>query len=301
MHPEVVEEGAGSCPKCGMALEAVRPETSQDGGEYICPMHPEVQENKPGICPICGMKLIEVKAALKSEMAAHESSHEGHTKAAGKTVAGYSTVMLSPEKQQLIGIRLAEVVKEPAVKMIRTVGRIAYDPELYQAQEEYLQAIQAFEKAKASVDPDIQARAEKLVESAKIKLELMGFSEALIAELVTKGAADRSLLMAQPGEKVWMYAPIYENELELVKVAQTVTVTLQSGSSGTSYEGKIQAIDPVLDPTTRSIKIRAELENPDGILRPNVYVNAEIEVDLGKQILIPESSVLDSGERKIQG
>lgn len=57
MHPEIREDGPGSCPKCGMGLEAVTPVQLTVGMEYVCPMHPEVVQDKPGDCPICGMAL----------------------------------------------------------------------------------------------------------------------------------------------------------------------------------------------------------------------------------------------------
>ncbi len=57
MHPEVRQEGPGSCPKCGMALEPLTPVISKEKIEYICPMHPEVVRREPGSCPKCGMAL----------------------------------------------------------------------------------------------------------------------------------------------------------------------------------------------------------------------------------------------------
>jgi Cu+-exporting ATPase len=56
MHPEVQQNGPGSCPKCGMALEPVIP-VARTGTEYTCPMHPEIVEDEPGNCPKCGMAL----------------------------------------------------------------------------------------------------------------------------------------------------------------------------------------------------------------------------------------------------
>jgi Cu+-exporting ATPase len=55
MHPEVRQEGPGSCPKCGMALEPVAPVAART--EWTCPMHPEIVQDRPGNCPICGMAL----------------------------------------------------------------------------------------------------------------------------------------------------------------------------------------------------------------------------------------------------
>jgi P-type Cu+ transporter len=57
MHPEVKQEGPGSCPRCGMALEPVSPLGPVAKTEYTCPMHPEIIRSEPGSCPICGMAL----------------------------------------------------------------------------------------------------------------------------------------------------------------------------------------------------------------------------------------------------
>jgi FtsP/CotA-like multicopper oxidase with cupredoxin domain len=67
MHPEVVSDGPGRCPSCGMALVPMAAASS-----YVCPMHPEVVSQAPGHCPKCGMKLVP------AEMAAQASGHDAH-------------------------------------------------------------------------------------------------------------------------------------------------------------------------------------------------------------------------------
>src|SRR3984957_20128155 len=57
MHPEIRQDGPGSCPKCGMALEPVAPIQPVSKTEYVCPMHPQIVRSEPGNCPICGMTL----------------------------------------------------------------------------------------------------------------------------------------------------------------------------------------------------------------------------------------------------
>src|SRR5207302_2494275 len=72
MHPDVVSEEPGHCPKCGMKLLAVvAPATS-----YTCPMHPEVVSDEPGHCPECGMKLLP--SHLVAEAGGHHEHGEGH-------------------------------------------------------------------------------------------------------------------------------------------------------------------------------------------------------------------------------
>ncbi|MCH7776794.1 MAG: YHS domain-containing protein, partial [Gemmatimonadetes bacterium] len=55
MDPEIRQDGPGSCPKCGMALEPEIPVTPATRTQYTCPMHPEIVKDEPGSCPICGM------------------------------------------------------------------------------------------------------------------------------------------------------------------------------------------------------------------------------------------------------
>ena len=59
MHTEVVSDKPGACPKCGMALEPVRPVASTRKVIYTCPMHPEIEQDHPGSCPKCGMDLVK--------------------------------------------------------------------------------------------------------------------------------------------------------------------------------------------------------------------------------------------------
>lgn len=66
MHPEVRQEGHGSCPKCGMALEPVAPSATPAKTEWTCPMHPEIVRDEPGNCPKCGMAL-EPRNAVSEE------------------------------------------------------------------------------------------------------------------------------------------------------------------------------------------------------------------------------------------
>src|SRR5258708_1707125 len=57
MHPEVHQQGPGSCPKCGMPLEPIVASLPAERTEYTCPKHPEIIRYQPGNCPICGMAL----------------------------------------------------------------------------------------------------------------------------------------------------------------------------------------------------------------------------------------------------
>lgn len=254
---------------------------------YYCPMHPTYVSDKPGDCPICNMKLVK--------------SEEGEEKPIAKTEdgpSGYTTVKINPERQQTVGIKTENVKRERLAKVIRTVGRVAYHPELVIAQEEYLQAKATFDKARQSPIKESAQYAETLVNASRNKLRLLGMSDAQIEELEAKGAPQKELYLPEPNGDVWIYATLYEYEMGLVRIGDAVGVEVQ-GVADEKFEGTISAIEPVLDAMTRSVNVRAKVQNRDGKLKPQMFANVEIAVELGENLTIPEDAILDSGTRKI--
>lgn len=250
-----------------------RPATSDHQPLYTCPMHPQYISERPGECPICGMTLVP----MQREKDAREPVAEGDT----GHLEGLSSVTISPDRQQLIGVKKTRVTLGPAIKTMRTVGKVAFDPELAVAQREYIGAKRSGDKS--------------LVEAARQRLTLMGMGAEEIRELGRKGEVQRNLYL--PDKSVWVYSVVYESELPFVAVGQSVKIELPAG--GDARDGTVRAIDPVLDQTTRTARLRIETQNGDGALRPNMFVNATVIKDLGERLLVPKDAVIDSGTRKI--
>ncbi len=274
-----------TCPICGTHVAGI-PGAKKEKKIlfWTDPMIPGYKADKPGKSPM-GMDLVPV---YEEETVAQSA----------QTPQGYAQIMLSPQKQQLIGIKTATLGKKKLIKTIRTVGTIAHDPELYQAQTEYIQAIQAFERAEGSGIPEIADQSRRLVESTRIRLRHMGLNDDLISEIAAWKEAERSLLFTTPGEPVWMYAPVYEYELPLIRVGQEIRAEVPSVSSET-FQGTIRAVDSMVDQATRTTRVRAQLKDPQGRLKPDMYVNVSLDVDLGETLGIPEEAVFDTGTKKI--
>ncbi|MBI5149558.1 MAG: efflux RND transporter periplasmic adaptor subunit [Candidatus Omnitrophica bacterium] len=274
-----------TCPICGTHVAGIpRGENEKKILFWTDPMVPGYKADKPGKSPM-GMDLVPV--------------YEEETAAQGaQTPQGYAQVMLSPQKQQLIGVKTATVEKKKLLKTVRTVGTIAHDPELYQAQAEYIQAIQAFERAKQSDIPEIVEQSRRLVESTRVRLRHMGLNDELISEIAAWKEAEHSLLFTTPGEPVWVYAPVYEYELPLIRVGQEIRAEVPSLSNET-FQGTIRAVDSMVDQATRTTRVRAQLKDPQGRLKPDMYVNVSVDVDLGETPGIPEGAVFDTGTKKI--
>ncbi|HCJ66989.1 MAG TPA: hypothetical protein DHV62_06615, partial [Elusimicrobia bacterium] len=213
-------------------------------------------------------------------------------------VEGQAVVEITPERQQLIGVKTGKVGWREMTTVIRTVGRIGYDPELYTTIKEYREAIKAREKIKENPLPEVLKQADSLVENAYHKLRRLGLNDELIQEFSQDKEIPISLLHAQAGDMAWVYAQIYEYESALVEPGQEIEIT-SLVFPGRTFRGAVKSIDTVLDPMTRSVKVRAEIANPDGFLKPEMFVNVTIYIHLGRKLAIPEDAVLDTGERKL--
>jgi Cu(I)/Ag(I) efflux system membrane fusion protein len=210
---------------------------------------------------------------------------------------GYTAVLLSPQKQQFIGIQIGTVQKRSAHKTIRAAGKIAYDPDLYQAQAEYIQALNSLRSAQDNNNQQNLKWAQDLLESTKIKLTAMGLSEEMIDALQRQDKPDKSLLYAVADGDAWVYANIYEYEIPYVRIGQSLIVEIPS-ASGRRIDGYVRAIDKTVDPATRTVRIRASIKN-DGLLKPDLYVNVFIEVDLGEALVVPLEAVFLTGKANI--
>lgn len=243
---------------------------------YQCPMHPQIVQDRPGSCPICGMDLV-----VMEKEATPKDSGTGET-------GGRAEVYISKEKQEIIGIRAEEVVVRELEKVITAPGTVVYDPELYYSQQEYISAYKSLKNG--------QQAAKSFMENSAIKLQSLGFSKAQIKELESKDEPDRSLLINEGGTGAWVYAQVFQDDIEFIKRGQKAKITGR-GIKG-SLEGTVLAIDPVLNPETRSVKIRILVKNRVNI-RQESYVDVSIKAPLGNSLSVPEEAVINTGKSVI--
>lgn len=279
--------------------EEARPKAKKPASqkaEYYCPMHPSYTSDKPGDCPICNMKLVKKEAAETKESEVQGSKDSGAHPTDDEAGEGF---YVSPEKQQLIGVKTDKVIYRPLSKIIRTVGRVAFDPELYKAQQEYIEALNTLEAVLGSGQEEVIQRANALVEAAELKLQLQGLSVKQIEELKERKENDESLLISSlDSVYTWVYATVYEYELEWIKLGQEAEISA-AAYPGKKFTGTVVAIDPVFDALTRSVRARIKVKNVDALLKPDMYVDVQLHSDLGVSLAVPKEAIIDSGIRKI--
>jgi len=286
---ESKETMSAEYPTCGMH-PSIKVSPEEGSIYYGCGMEGEEHvfylqgDHKGMICPVCGMQL---KKLSKEE--------------ADKLRGVVSKVAIKGEQARLAGVKTEPLRKMHLFKKIRTVGKVAYDPQLAIAQEELISALKALDKMREGGIPEIKERAASLVGSSKRKLRLLGLSRQQIEELESTRTVETSLIL--PEEKMWIYGEAYEYELSWVKPGEKVKVTTSS-VPGEEFHGVITSVNPVLDPKTRSVTFRAQVDNPDLKLKPEMYVDVVIMSMLSPDgemevLAIPKEAVLDTGMRKI--
>lgn len=291
---------------------------------YHCPMHPTyTSHKKDDSCPICGMNLVKSedaapasdapagekikfyrnpmnpaitsKTPMKDEMGmdyvpVYETTGEA------KEVGGRAPITMDNAKRQLIGVKTARAAYRTLTHTVTSSGKVAYDPDLYQSISEYREALAARDKVKDSSWPEVHERAEALIRASELRLRQLGLSEQQLDELAGNAETHSNLLL--PGAKAWLYAQIYEYEIGLVKAGQEIEAATPA-YPGKVFRGVIKAVDSILSAETRTLRIRAEVENPDNMLKPEMYAEIKIKVALASRLSVPLNAIVNTGARKL--
>jgi Cu(I)/Ag(I) efflux system membrane fusion protein len=197
-----------------------------------------------------------------------------------------------------------------------------YSPDLVSAQNDYLIAKNS-RSALKNAAPHTQAEMESLVQSSLERLRYWGISETEIRQLERQGSVRRNLIIRSPAfgvvmekmavagmramaggtlfkiadlSSVWVVAEVFEQELALISTGQAVRVRLDA-YPGRTFDGKITFVYPTLNPETRTARVRVELPNPEGLLKPMMYAHVELTGISRPALAIPQSSVLEGGKR----
>lgn len=252
---------------------------------YTCPMHPQIQKQEPGRCPICGMTLVPVKKGeAPPAQSGGEAGHEGHDMQSAADAA-HPGVYIPPDRAALAGVKTATVIRAAVAVRIRTTGQVANNPDLVIAQKEYLVA--------RSLGGE-----RSLQESALSKLHLLGMSDAWIKDVVKRGKPDKELYQPTGADRVLVEASVYEKDLPSVVVGQKAIVTF-THQGNAEYAGTIIGLNPTLSSATRAATAFVEIPQKIQPLRAGMVVSVQLERDLGGQLVIPDSAVIDTGTRRV--
>jgi Cu(I)/Ag(I) efflux system membrane fusion protein len=190
-----------------------------------------------------------------------------------------------------------------------------YSPDLVTAQQEYLLALQAKKQLgdQSTLDAayqrllywDVPAQTiQQLTKTGKVTKDITIYSP--ITGTVINKTALQGMKISQDNElytiadlsKLWILADIYEYELPYIKTGEQAMISLTYLPNQT-FSAKIRFINPIVDPQTRTVKVRFEVTNPHGQLKPGMYSNVELKIPLGKHLVVPQNAILLTGERAV--
>lgn len=311
----------------GHEQQASQTKSNNEPLYWVAPMDPNYKRDKPGKSPM-GMDLIPVYAedAAQDQAPGTVKIDPAVENNLGVKVASAQMTPLTPsietvgyvafDESQLwqTNVRVAGWVEKLNVNAIGDkvnkgdVLFTLYSPELVKAQEELINAY--------------RTGREGLVKGATERLVTLGVDRQQIQSIVKRGKASQSIdikakadgiianlnvreggylspaqavISAGPLENVWVDAEVFERQSHWVKAGSTAKMTLDA-LPGKEWQGEIDYVYPILDPQTRTLRLRLKFPNPQGELKPNMFANISLQPVTEESVLtIPKSSVIRSG------
>jgi len=200
-----------------------------------------------------------------------------------------------------------------------------YAPEILATQEELLGALASLQRLSGGEDAALRESAETIVASARRRLALFDVPAATVAAVEREGRPRRAVTLTAPAggfvtskgivegqqvepgtelytitdlARVWVEADLYEQEARAARVGREATLAL-AYDPGLTLTGKVTYVQPLLDPQSRTIRVRLEFSNPDLALKPGMFADVTFTLEAAAGVAIPESAVIDSGTRQV--
>lgn len=308
--------------------------------KYVCPMHPQIIRDEEGSCPICGMDLVPQKVSVGSEddgppivrVRPETIQNMGVRTAKAevgklwKRIDTLGRVMYDEDRQvhvhpraegwvEKLHVRAEGDPVEPGQLLLEL-----YSPEVVNAQEEFLLSLKDRDSG------TLKGRGRNLVDASIQRLKLFDVPAATIKKIEQTGTVALSVpILADEGgvvtriglkegmyvtpmtelytisdiSKVWVVVDVFEHQMSWFDVGTPADISVNA-LPGETFEGKVRFIYPELDPTTRTLKVRLEFDNPDGKLKPNTLAEATIWGGARDDVLtVPRDAIIETGTRRI--
>jgi Cu(I)/Ag(I) efflux system membrane fusion protein len=305
MHPAYKSDKPGIAPDCGMTLV---PKYAEDQSMAKMPV---------GTVTISPEK--QVLAGVRTAVAERKSMV--------RDIRTTAQIVADETRIAHVHVKVAGYVDKVYVDFVGQLVKkgqplfTLYSPDLVSTQEEYLIAKRGNATLSSAPFREVADGSQSLLQSAKQRLKLWDISDDQIKELDATGKVSKDLTFYSPItgfvtdrkvfpqtsvtpdtelytvsdlSTVWAVADIYEYEVPFVHLGQRVSIAL-SYHPGKKYTGNISYIYPTVDSQTRTVKVRIQIPNPGFVLKPQMFAEAQLHVDYGTKIIVPQEAVLNSG------
>jgi membrane fusion protein, copper/silver efflux system len=318
MHPNYTSDKPGDCPICGMKL--VPRETSAPTGHA----GDHAMEGMASTAPEDAIRISTRKQQLIGV-----TLGTAETTSSVQTVRSVGKVDVDERRIVKVQTRIDGWIQQVLVDFTGTVVEkgqallTIYSPELVATQQEYLLTLRHRDVMRTNPLSGSLPRGESLVAAARRRLELFELTDGDIEEIGRSGKVINSVTVYSPFrgvvlkrnafpkqrvspetelysiadlDRVWVMADVYESDAPVVHLGMPVRVLLPY--SGQRLSGRVDFVQPTLDPMTRTLKVRIDAANPRLTLKPEMFVDVEFEIARPARVTVPVEAVLDSGTRK---
>ena len=288
MHPQISQPEPGLCPICGMDLIPLE----KDGGDELGPRELRLSQTAQKLADVQTFPVERRPVTREVRMVGKVDFDETRL----ETITAWVPGRLDRLFVDYTGV--------PVRKGDHMVS--LYSPEILTAQEELIQAVETVRSLEESDVGIVRETARATVQAAREKLRLWGLTEKQINHIQQSGTpSDHITIYAPAGgivvhknavegmyvqtgsriytiadlSQLWVKLDAYESDLQWLRYGQKITFTAEA-YPGETFEGRIAFIDPVLTETTRTVKVRVNVRNEDGRLKPDMFVRARVHAKL---------------------
>ena len=280
MHPQIRQPAPGLCPICNMELIPLA------SGEAGAPREVRVSPEAAALLDIRVSPVVRAPAETDVRLFGRIDYDERRSTTITSRVSG----------------RLDRLFVDFTGALVRKDDHLAeiYSPDLLVTQRELIQGRQSIDSLPANTPPAVRDTRQRLLDASREKLRLLQFSDTQIQEIETSKNPDDHLTLHSPQtgivtaklasegqyvktgdplfkvadlSSVWLRLEAYESDLQWLRYAQDVEFQVEA-IPGRTFHGRISFIDPDIDPTRRIARLRVNVENPDGALKPGMFVTA---------------------------
>ena len=317
MHPQIVRDTPGECPICGMNLERRAKAGSAAAAAEATP------------AAVAGRSVVTIAADRRQLLGVRTEAAQEREMA--RNVSTIGRVSVDERRIHHQHAKFEGYVEHLHVNFTGQQVRKGepllsiYSPELVATQQEYLAAYRAQARLADSTIESVARGGSDLLAAARQRLLLWDIRPADIERLEKTGEVRRALeLHAERGGYVvektafhgmrvtpadtlfkiadlshlWVLADVYEGDLPAVRLGQPAEVTAVH-APGRRWRGVVTWIAPTVDPQTRTIKVRVEIDNPGDVLKSDMFADVVLQGQAHRALVIPENAVIETGDRNV--
>jgi len=317
MHPQIISDHPGQCPICGMDLIL-----KTGSGEESEHKHDQnVSNSELDVVKLSPRQQILANVqteVVKTRQFTGAMDFNGYIKINEKNQAHISTPVMGKITKMYVNFEGQYVsAGQPVFEL--------YSPDLVSTQKEYILALENYDRIAKSGSTLATQQAQSLVDASKYRLMQWEMTPAQLDKIaetreiietikvyskysgvVTKKYVDEGHwpMMGQVIydvanlSTVWVIANIYESDVQYIKEGQNVEITSSSYPNET-FKAKINFVDPVFDPSSRTLEVRIDVANGNYKLKPDMYVKVKINTFFGQNLAVPTNAVIRTGDKDI--